>query len=281
MYLRNREIEFEMDALLGLMAEMINAQSGQPMIEQPGWKSGVHALSLKLFKHICSARALLEPNAFSSDTLPAFGYIDHGSISVLTRSAIENYLVMHWLNGAGSEDARHFRHMVWEYAGWKKRSKLFANGSEAKASRKAASEEAARLLQLIKGSVYLEKYEGRKKDSILKGNWDVAWPELASEAGFHLTYFGSVYRHLSGYVHSDFISALQVSQAQEIQTQYDLASASLQSCMMVMGHFSSFYSGVFPKAGSVFQAYPRAHELAEKWHLRTEDMNFLYTEEEA
>lgn len=52
--------------------------------------------SKKLFRHMCSARSLLEPSPFRNQVIPSHSFIDHSSVAVLTRSAIENYLVMTW-----------------------------------------------------------------------------------------------------------------------------------------------------------------------------------------
>ncbi|MNG18709.1 hypothetical protein D3C84_1027990 [compost metagenome] len=44
----------------------------------------------------------------------------------------------------------------------------------------------------------------------------------------------------------------------------------------MIGHFSHFYANLFPAAMAVFDASGEAKELASKWYLRAEDMNFLY-----
>lgn len=101
-YERSTELEGEFDVLIILMADMITAQAraGYVNVNAPVWSVDLHNL-LKLFKHLCSARALLEPCGFRTPTLPPYGYIDHSSVMVVTRSAIENYLVMHWLHANG------------------------------------------------------------------------------------------------------------------------------------------------------------------------------------
>ncbi|WP_241108324.1 hypothetical protein [Pseudomonas sp. MPFS] len=95
-YQRAEELEREFGVLIGLMAEMITAQAEQydPTVDIPKWMFSQHDLSKKLFRHMCSVRTLLEPSPFRNETIPPHSFIDHSSMAVLTRSALENYLVM-------------------------------------------------------------------------------------------------------------------------------------------------------------------------------------------
>lgn len=282
-YERSAELEGEFDVLITLMADMITAQARAEYhnVNAPAWSVDLHNLSMKLFKHLCSARALLEPCGFKTATLPPYGYIDHSSVTVVTRSAIENYLVMHWLHANGDATIRTFRHNVWVYGGWKKRSKLFASTKEAKAGKQKAIEDAAALLPLIEASpIYLAYHPDRKKQ-LRQGNWqaNAPWNQLAEEARLHRTYFTSIYPYLSGYVHSDFISSIQIGQAAALGTQYDLALSNIQIALMLMGHFALFYANLFPAARDVLSGADAGRELVGKWSFKAEDMDFLYASE--
>lgn len=283
-YERSTELEGEFDVLITLMADMITAQAraGYVNVNAPAWSVDLHNLSMKLFKHLCSARALLEPCGFRTPTLPPYGYIDHSSVMVVTRSAIENYLVMHWLHANGDAAICTFRHNVWVYGGWKKRSKLFASTKEVKIGKQKAIEDAAALLLLIEASPIYQAYHSDRKKQLRQGNWQAGapWNQLAEEAGLHRTYFTSIYPYLSGYVHSDFISSMQIGQAADLSTQYDLALSNIQIGLMVMGHFALFYANLFPAAQAVLGGADAGRELVGKWSFKAEDMDFLYTSED-
>ncbi|MPQ71480.1 hypothetical protein GC387_33315 [Pseudomonas sp. MWU12-2323] len=283
-YERSTELEGEFDVLITLVADMITAQARAECgnVNAPAWSVDLHNLSMKLFKHLCSARTLLEPCGFRTATLSPYGYIDHSSVTVVTRSAIENYLVMHWLYANGDEAIRTFRHNVWVYGGWKKRSKLFASTKEAKIWKQTAIEDAAALLPLVEASPIYQAYHSDRKKQVRQGNWQTGapWNQLAEEAGLHRTYFASIYPYLSGYVHSDYISSMQIGQAVDISTQYDLAISSIQIGLMVMGHFALFYANLFPAAQAVLDGADAGRELVEKWSLNAEDMDFLYSSED-
>lgn len=278
-YQREAEIESEFDRLITLMADMITCQANAvpTTTAAPQWSIHLHVLSMKLFKHLCSARTLLEPCSFGTATLAPFGYIDHSSIAAVTRSSLENYLVMHWLWAGGNDHDRDFNHLIWMHAGWKKRSKFIATTEEAKAARQVAEDKAAELLTLIKASPKYQMYDTDKKKKLRKGLWDVDWywHDLAREAGLHHTYFASIYPHLSSYTHSDFISCLQIGQASSISDQYMLGASSISTSLMLLGHFSTFYANLYPAAKALLDESETRH-LVSKWHLRAEDMDFLY-----
>lgn len=279
LYSRNEETETQFNAMLGLMADMITAQGGKPETEPnpPQWSVDLHVLSIKLFKHLGSARTLLEPCPFRTATHAPYGYIDHSSIATVTRAALENYLVMHWLFCEKDANKRGYNHNLWMYGGWKKRSKFIATTAEAEKAKQLAATQAAELLPLITASPFYQNYDKDQKKNVRKGLWDVEWylRDLASEAGMHIVYFTSIYQHMSGYVHTDYISCLQIGQAKHLDDQYMLGSASISTCLMILGHFAVFYARLFPAAKDVLDA-SNIKNLVDKWHIRTEDMNFLY-----
>ena len=283
-YLRDDDVENEFDTLITLMAEMITAQARAPQSSTaaPQWAINLNVLSMKLFKHMCSARTLLEPCSFRSPAIPPHGYIDHSSIAAITRSSVENYLVMHWLFSGGNESTRDFNHLVWMCSGWKKRNKIFATTHEGKAARQSAENDAANLWLVIQASPHYEKYNKDQIRSMRKGNWNAGWQwsDLAREAGLHHTYFASIYPYLSGYTHSDYISCLQIGQAQTIGDQYMLGASSVSINLMILGHFSAFYADIYPSAKAVLEA-SKSKDLASKWRILAENMNFLYENDEA
>ena len=59
-----RDIEADFDTLIDLMADMIDAQVDVRRTDGDDWIVDLQALSVKLFKQLCSARSLLEPTPF-------------------------------------------------------------------------------------------------------------------------------------------------------------------------------------------------------------------------
>ncbi len=279
-YERMEELEREFGLLISLMAEMITAQAMQhdPTAPIPGWMFSQHNLAKKLFRQMCSARSLLEPSPFQNQNIPPRSFIDHSSVAVLTRSSLENYLVMTWLLSGGNKSLQEFRHNVWEYCGWKKRSKMAATTDDARAARETAEEDIAALWPLIQNSLHFQNYAESQRERVRKGDWGVGWHwnDLAVDAGLHKTFFTSIYPFLSGHVHSDFIGALQNGQAITLEDQYMLGSGNLQVILMLAGHFAHHYASLFPPAKNVLFHAGETREIAEKWNFRADDMDFLY-----
>jgi len=185
---------------------------------------------------------------------------------------------MTWLLSGGNESLREFRHNVWEYCGWKKRSKMAATTDDARAARQRAVADAAALWPVIRSSPHFQSYAEPQQVRLRKGSWDVGWHwnDLAVDAGLHKTYFTSYYPFLSGHTHSDFIGTLQNGRAIYLGDQYMLGSANLQVILMLIGHFACHYASLFAPAKNVLLNAGVAHEIAEKWNIRAEDMDFLY-----
>ena len=279
-YQRVDELEREFDVLIALVADMITAQATQhdPTADIPNWMFSQHSLAKKLFRQMCSARTLLEPSPFRNRDILPYSNIDHSSVAVLARSSLENYLVMTWLFSGGQESLQEFRHNVWEYCGWKKRTKLAASSDEARSAVMKAEDSIAPLWLAIQGSSHFENYSVSHRNQLRKGDWGVGWHwnDLAEEAGLHKTYFTACYRFLSGHVHSDFISSIQNAQASTLVDQYMLASGHLSVLVMLLGHFSHHYASLFPPAKNLLLYSNEVRKIAEKWNFRAEDMNFLY-----
>lgn len=273
MHKRREDLEGQFDLMMNLMAGMIDAQSGQPGEPQATTDHAVHSLAIKLFMHLRSARTLIDPSEH--------GYIDHASIAVLTRSSIECFLVMNWLNADGDHSLQTFRYDVWHYAGMKKRSKLYAADEYTKARRQHASDLCKSLLVRIESSEHYARFSDNQKKSIRKGNWDAGWHwnDLAVAAGLHHIYFTTIYSYLSGYAHSDFISSLQIQQAVQVETQYELALSGVQHGLIMLAHLCHLYARVFPAAQSVLDADKISIKIVKKWYLRAADMDFVYPPE--
>lgn len=273
MHKRREDLEGQFDVMMNVMAGMIDAQSCQPGEPQPTRDYAIHSLAIKLFMHLRSAKTLIAPSEH--------GYIDHASIAVLTRSSIECFLVMNWLNADGDHSLQTFRYDVWHYAGMKKRSKLYAADDYTKARRQNASDICETLLVQIESSEHYSHYSADQKRSIRKGNWDTGWHwnDLAVAAGLHRIYFTTIYSYLSGYVHSDFISSLQIQQAVQVETQYELALGGVQNGLIILAHLCQLYARVFPAAQSVLDSDNISAEIVKKWYLRADDMDFVYPPE--
>ena len=94
-------------------------------------------------------------------------------------------------------------------------------------------------------------------------------------AGFHRSYFDNVYGYLCGYSHSNYISAMQTGQAQDLPTQARMSEAGIQIGTHIMAHFIHLYASTFSPASDILNA-SESRQIAAFWHFKSDDMNPIY-----
>lgn len=276
-----RDFDSDFNGLIELMVAMIDARAGSPIAHGMGWLNDIQTLSIKLFKQLCSTKSLADGCVFKSATGKSIEFIDQGSVSILARASVETFLALHWIFGCPT-DRSQFRHALWQYAGLADRVNLNTSTEEGRAKQADAKLQQAELLQYIEGSPLLSEYSPKEIKELKKGNWRVGWSwgGEAVRAGFHKLYFDNVYSHLCGYSHSNYISAMQVGQAQSITDQSRLASAGIQISIHILAHFIHLYASLFSQAADLLAASP-AKPVADLWHFKAEDMNFIFEQEKS
>lgn len=272
----------DFDALSELMVRMIQAQTTLAMGHGDEWMNDAQILATKLFKQLCSARVLLNTSEFVTHDGQRFPFIDHSSVTILSRASIETYIVIHWIFQSEDLALRKFRHTAWKLGGLMDRLDLHPSTDKARAKIAETNTQASELLTQIDGSPYLKQYTPKQARKLLKGDWrvDWSWTEEAVRAGFNKKYFENVYGHFCGYAHSSYISSMQIGQAQELDQQYVLGEASLQAGVHVMSKLIQLYSELFPTAKEVFESAPMAvRNVARYWNFGAAEMDYLYEQE--
>lgn len=276
-----RDLDGDFSALIELMSSMVDARAGSSIAHGMGWLNDIQTLSIKLFKQLCSTKSLAGGCVFKSATGKSIEFIDQGSVSILARASVETFLTLHWIFGCPTDKSQ-FRHALWQYAGLNDRVNLNTSSEEGRVKQADAKAQQAELLRFIEGSPLLTEYTVREIKELKKGNWRVGWSwgSEAVRAGFHKLYFDNVYSHLCGYSHSNYISAMQIGQAQSIADQSKLASAGIQISIHILAHFIHLYASTFSQAADLLAASP-AKPIADLWHFKAEDMNFVFEREKS
>lgn len=268
----------EYSELLPLFIKLIESQNGREI--QPGreWLTDAQVLSVKLFQHLVSMKSLADGASIEVPNLISTTYIDHASIKVVARAALETYLVFFFIYGTQDQDQSQFRHNVWYYSGLADREKYVTNSAHAHEVLAVERQAMNNLCAEIKTSPYYSDFTVKQQRQLLKGAWrtGVTWSDLGINAGFHAQYFNNIYNYLCGYSHSSYASALQVSQAQSIEDQQMLARPILGIGVVLMSHFTFTYPTVFPDADAILAANPVPRSVAEKWRFGPEDMAEVY-----
>ena len=268
----------EYSELLHLFIQLVESQNGREI--QPGneWLNDAQVLATKLFRHIVSMRCLAMESTVEAQDMPNITHIDHASIQVITRAALETYLVFFFVYGDPDRDLSAFRHKIWHFSGLADRQKYSTRLENSYEILEEEKQEMEKIVVKIKASPYFATYTENQRRQVLKGKWRTghSWTNLGINAGFHAGYFTNIYNYLCGYSHSSYASALQVGQAVSIDEQQMLARPILDIGVVLMSHFAFSYPTVFPDARFVLATNAVAQGIAEKWRFRAEDMAEYY-----
>lgn len=270
--------QVEYSTLMDLFVHLVESHSGAEFEPGNKWLNDAQVLSIKLYNHLASMQRLAQEASISIRDAPNVSYIDHASLQVVARAALETYLVFFYIYGTSSESQSHYRHRTWHLAGLIDRQKYSVFSEE---TREVMIQE-RKVIQRLKAEIiqsphfrHLTRSQGRQ---LLKGFWRVGktWKDLGKQAGFHERYFENVYNYLCGYSHSSYASALQVRDARSLDDQEILTHGTLGIGIVLMAHFSFTYPCVFPAANSVLSSNPEATQIAETFRFGREDMEEIY-----
>jgi hypothetical protein len=256
-------VEAHFDVLLQLAARIIQAQAGRLTTPGDEWKNDAQVLAHKLFKQAHSARRLLEPGA-------------------IARACLEGYITLHWIFQNENDALRRFRHSLWKLGGLLDRVRLHPATAEARDKSESAGAQASLLIEEIRGSGLLSTYSDRQIPNVLRGKWREGWQwrTEAIRAGFHPKYFDNVYSHYSGYAHSNWISTMQIREADTLDTQYRLAHTAIQIIVHILAKFIHFYPMLFDTASEAFEtAHPDSKAVAKHWNITADDLDQFYRTE--
>lgn len=268
----------EYEQLLDLFFQLVQSQAGKLIKSGEEWKNDAQTLSIKLFRHLASMHTLANGATIVPPGMPPVPYIDHASIKVIARAALETYLVFHYLFGSDDEELSRFRHATWVLGGLSDRQNSHVSVEEHKEKLQDEKRQIEELQAQLSSSPYLASYTTKQKTKLLNGNWRIGknWTDLGVIADFNKKYFENIYSYLCGYSHASYISALQVGQATAIEDQVKLTNSILGIGMVVMAHYVFAYSSAFHSAGAILEENTTSKSIAEKWHFRSEDMRHIY-----
>lgn len=264
--------------LLELFIQLVQSRADSKIPPGDGWLNDAQVLAVKLFRHLVSMQTLAAGATVEHEGVPAIFFVDHASVKVVARAALETYLVFFYLYGSPDLSLCEFRHKTWRLGGLADRQKFFVfipEHREVLARELKAMEE---LRSQIEASPHMAGYSNKQRNKLLEGEWRTGsgWADLGKRAGFHEKYFKNIYGYLCGYSHASYLSALQVGQAQSIEDQKMLTGFVLGIGVVLMAHFAFSYSAAFECGGTVLSANPSAKRVADKWRFGPDDMAEIF-----
>lgn len=265
-------------ALLSLFLRLGQAQAGRKIARGEGWLYDTEVLAIKLFRHLLSVEILARPTVLEAQPGIQSAHVDHASVKVVARAALETYLVFYFIYVTGDVSLSRFRHDAWHLAGLIDRQELQPMADEHRAKMADELKEITVIRSQLEASPHFQAYSEKQRARLLKGDWLIGykWGDLGKLAGFHDRYFQNIYSYLCGYAHTSYASAMQVGQARDIKDQSMLADSILGIGLVIMAHFAFAYVKAMPDAEKILNADTALKQVAERWHLGTEDMEEVW-----
>lgn len=269
----------ESRTLLLLTVQLIESQAGRLIPVGLSWMNDAQVLARKLYYHLASLHVLAQP----VEVLVPQGsapHIDHSSVLILARAALETYLTFAHVYGCGDPDLREFRHLTWHCAGLLDRQALQASARKAENRRKLADERET--IETLRAAMQAHdrwaQHPANDRKAFLKGDWRAGrgWAAIGVEAGFHPVHIRDLYGYLCGYSHASWLSILQVRDARELVQQATMAATSVSFACVLMSFFTHHYVALFPEAEQALAAQPAAAALVRKWYLSAERVASQY-----
>jgi hypothetical protein len=256
-----READYQ--RLLGVLIEVTEANKGvaaghdDRVLDAEG-------LALKFVSHAASALYL-----YRSTSLPEFGasFFDPGSVNVLSRAALETFLVFHYLFvEPHSDEERDCRYMAWVLGGYLDRQGLPVWSDEGQAAMGPEERLISPLTEKLKANGAFRQLPARDQKKLLRGDWRLrSWTSIGRSAGLHDVNAKAFYSYLCGYAHAGNLSVLQMRQADTAELQRSLCASSMTLVLIAMANMVKSYCAVFPKSMDRLTQDPDGAGLAEVW----------------
>ena len=266
--------EAEYSTLMELCYQIVESQNGRDIEVGQEWRNDAQVLAVKLFRHLASIQSLAGGATLRTPDDQEIPFVDHASVHVLARAALETYLVFFYVFGTNDFSLSHFRHKTWHLGGLMDRQQYNVFSDEAREICALERGIIDRLKSEVEDSAHFLEFSPRQRQQLLAGNWRVGsgWRDLGIQAGFHEAYFRNIFNYLCGHSHSSYASTLQVGQAHTLEDQVMLTESTISIGVVIMAHFSFTYPRVFADADPVLNSNPASRALAELWRFGHEDM---------
>lgn len=237
-----------------------------------------HRLANKFIGHALTVLNL--SRGYKVEELPSFqpvNFTDSWSIDVLTRAAMEAFLIFHYVFYAPTTiEEKDYRYLTYKVAGLAERQNLPESISEHKHQKTEEKKVLEKFRTTLKSNTVFQSLTDRQRTRFIEGKepnlwrWHpdikkiLSWQKIAINAGFSNMLASHMYSHLSGYAHSSHTSVLQVSQALENKDVDMLVKPSMNTMNILMANMIHEYCVLFPEAKVVLEQ-SGASEFVDMW----------------
>lgn len=203
-------------------------------------------------------------------------YLDPSSLHVITRAAIESYIVFHYVFiQPETKEEKDFRYWIWVLCGLIARQRTTTTRPELIERLKEDKKEISKLTGKLNRNSVFDKLEVNQQNKILnKGEWRLPdpekgyypnWSDLASSAGLSEAFSKDAYGYLAEYAHSTSWSVQQVREMRSQEPRRLIIDTSLEILMSIMALSIKAYVDYFPVAKQVLENNEILNEAVETW----------------
>ncbi|MCX6006904.1 MAG: hypothetical protein NTZ34_06545 [Chloroflexi bacterium] len=234
-------------------------------VDEYTMESHARGLATKYYNHAITIRVLSNYDKdknvpYLPATTSAFS-----SIQVLTRAALETFLVFHHIFVAPDTlDEVRFRFSAYALAGCMERgtpifySEDYPIGEEGKAAWRFNND-------LRQNSIFKSK-DMKNQRRILSGKWRIAgWKDIAKRANLSEFISSSMYEYLCGYAHSGSLSVRQTQIIQNLGQQHSNIDSMLLLVDICCANMITNYCDLFPSVKPILLDQPQAEPFVNLW----------------
>jgi hypothetical protein len=178
------------------------------------WKQYFEIQLVKFSLHSSSLAYLLEGTPIKMDkNKNLIKYPDLGSIFLLCRAQIENYLMFYYLNiQPQTFEEGEFRYLLYELSGLTHRQKFDTGAEEQILKKEKEKQEIEVILDKIKNNKYFQTLPLDKQKFLLstRPSRVMGWEKLIESSHLDTGFFLGVWKLYSNYSHSEMIGSIQI-----------------------------------------------------------------------
>jgi len=253
--------------LLDLLVRVIEANKGSFTGDDDRfWYA--EGLATKLFLHAASVLYLSRGTKIADFPSAPLKFPDPASIDVLARAALETFLTFHYIFvEPETDEEKDYRYWAWKAAGLTERQNHPVSIEAHKQKLAGEKKEIDDLHSKLRSNIIFQQLTGKQQEQVLKkGKWKLlSWREIAEEASLARILSSDMYRHLSGYAHSSWLSVLQIKQSLEDKEESLLIEPSMKTIAIATANFIREYCNLFPKTKDVLAADAEGTNIVDEW----------------
>jgi len=229
------------------------------------------------FKFYCHALTLLYLSNGTNQELPSlkWAYVDFASIDVITRAALEAFLIFHHVFFVSVEqEEKDYRYLAYEADGMADRQSMIAFIGVEKEKQRLAAENKELSDKLALNQIFQSLSPSQKRKVFEgKGMWRLnpitknllSWRDIGLKAGFSKFLASYIYSFLCASAHSTGIGIRQTFPTLNKREEEHLYAGTVAIMNVVTANLIREYCELFSKAQAVLGADSEGSSLVEEW----------------